>query len=273
MLVLSVLAVLVYFPGRQSILAFKLATGVGVTSLQTRINQLEDKAINGQEFSPSETGFLLDLYACFAKGGALIAPESSKMMHRYLSKTGEPLAVSPHLFTRSKPVRDTMEHLKKQVLEDLDGGREIQDNYTSGTFYMGDPEYFDALVGLYHGHIQVHPRLVHPDSLVLHWRAEVPWTWPTYKELLQKYGDYHAQSFPLPNVRSLIQGSKYCLHMDDGLGGHLPAIGIAKPFLAYSEWEETFARGGRSRSNGEAERSHAIGFETNVPSSAVGLPR
>jgi hypothetical protein len=92
--------------------------------------------------------------------------------------------------------------------------------------------------------LHVSPRAVQPDAVVLAWRAEVPWTWPTYEELFQKYGNYHAQCFVLPNARSLIQGPKYALHMDDGLGGYLAIIGIAKPFLAYTEWEETLPRPG-----------------------------
>lgn len=238
-------AFLVYFPGRQSLLAFTLATGIGVTSLQNQVDQLEGKAVRGQEMSVAERRFLRDLYICFAKGGALVAPQSSKMMHRYLSRTGEPLAVSPGLFTGSAPVRLAMTELRRKVLQDLDGGRGGQGRYSSETFYMGDPEYFDAFVGLYYGHLQATFRVVEGGSLVLSWRAEVPWTWPTYTELFQKYGDHHAQSFALPNARSVFQGQKYCLWMDDGLGGHLSKIGMAKPFLAYSEWEETVSRDGR----------------------------
>jgi hypothetical protein len=37
--------------------------------------------------------------------------------------------------------------------------------------------------------------------------------------------------------------------MDDGLGGYLATIGIAKPFLAYAEWEETGPRPGVSSHN------------------------
>ncbi len=240
-LVLCLGVFLVYFPGRQGLLAFTLATGIGVTRLQAQVDQLEAKAIKGQELSLAERRFLRDLYTCFAKGGALVAPQSSRMMRRYLSRTGESLVVSPGLFTGSAPVRLAMTELTKKVLEDLDGGRGAQGRYLSESFYMGDPRYFDSFVGLYDGHIQVTPRMVEADLIVLSWRAEVPWTWPSYAELFQKYGDHHAQSFPLPNARSLLQGPDFCLWMDDGLGGHLSTIALAKPFLAYSEWEETLS--------------------------------
>lgn len=274
-LALCLVAFLVCFPGRQSLLAFTLATGIGVTSLQTQVDQLEAKAVKRQELSLAEKRFLRDLYICFAKGGALVAPQSSKMMHRYLSRTGEPLAVSPGLFTGSAPVRLAMTELKKKVLEDLDGGHGAQGRYLSEAFYMGDPKYFDAFVGLYYGRLQVTLRLAEGDSLVLSWRAEVPWTWPTYEELFQKYGDYHAQIFPLPNARSVLQGPKYCLSMDDGLGGHLSTIGIAKPFLAYSEWEETLSRAGRrlGQQDGAANRSQPVRPQTNQSSAAAGSSR
>ena len=44
--------------------------------------------------------------------------------------------------------------------------------------------------------------------------------------------------FPLPNARSILQGRKYCLRVDDGLGEYLSQIGLARPFEAYSEWKE-----------------------------------
>jgi hypothetical protein len=78
--------------------------------------------------------------------------------------------------------------------------------------------------------------------LAIQWRAEVPWRWPTYEYLRRTYGDYHAWCFPLPNARSLMFGSKYCLRIDDGLGEHLVKLGLAKPFLVYSEWEEESPR-------------------------------
>jgi hypothetical protein len=226
------------FPGKQAALGLTLATGVGVGKLQARIDQLEDKAIEGRELSGAEREFLRDLYSSFAKGGMFVAPESSKMMHRYLSGTGEALAVSPDLFTRSTPVGKAMDEIRRHILVDLKRGHGVQDAYSSDTFYMGDPTYFDSFVGLYFGHIRAHLSGAQQEPAVLSWRAEVPWTWPTYEELFKKYGDYHAQCFSLPNARSVLGGSEHCLHVDDGLGGHLSAIGLAKPFLVFAEWKE-----------------------------------
>jgi hypothetical protein len=274
-LVFGGVAFLCCFPGRQALLAFTLATGVGVNRLQAQVDRLESKAVQKQEFSQPEKQFLLDLYSCFAKGGALVAPQSSKMMHRYLSKTGEALAVRSDLFTRSAPVRKGMDELKKQVVAEWKRGTDLQTNYSSETFYMGDPEYFDSFVGLYFGRLQVRPCEVRRDSLVLSWRAEVPWSWPTYGEILQKHGDYHAQSFPLPNAKSLLMDSRYCLRMEDGLGGHLAAIGLAKPFLVYSEWQETLARDRQEGSEqaDTADGSQPFRSETNRMSEPAGSRR
>jgi len=80
--------------------------------------------------------------------------------------------------------------------------------------------------------------LTREKTVVVHWRAGLPWKWPSYESLHNKYGTYHAQCFPIPNLRSWLQGSQYCLRIDDGLGGYLAEIGLAKPFLVFSEWEE-----------------------------------
>lgn len=64
-----VLFFLIYFPGRQTPLAFTLATGIGRNGLQVRVDGMEDKAIKGKEFTEEDKKFLRDLYTCFAKGG------------------------------------------------------------------------------------------------------------------------------------------------------------------------------------------------------------
>lgn len=103
---------------------------------------------------------------------------------------------------------------------------------------MGDPDFFDSFVGLYVGQLSVTKVVSSDGKPKLRWKVEMPWKWPTYAELFAKYGDHHAQNFPIPNARVFIQGPKYCLRMDDGLGGHLETLGLAKSFLVYSDWEE-----------------------------------
>lgn len=222
-------------------IALTLASGVGIPELQARVNELEEKAIKRAEMSEADKAFLVDLYTCFVEGGRLVAPESSKLMQRYLSRSSEALNVSSNLFVRSSPVQREMEAIRKQVAADLARDGKLKGDYASKSFYMGDPNYFDSIVGLSFGTIKARPGESRPDAVVIHWRAEVPWEWPTYESILKSYGNYHARSFPLPNASSILAGSQRSLRIDDGLGGYLPAIGLAKPFLAYSEWDEALS--------------------------------
>lgn len=237
-LVVAFVAFLIYFPGRQSVLALTLASGIGIDELQAQVDALEQKAIDGQPFTEADRAFLRDLYTCFAKGAKLtyVLRQSSQLMDHYLSRTGEPLEIRPRIFFGSGAVREQMDRLRRRVMEDWADGS-LAEEYSSGTFHMGQPEFFDASAGLYYGSLRVRPRVV-GDRLLLRWRAELPWQWPSYPSLCDKYGDYHALCFPLPNARSLLQGPRYSLWIDDGLGEYLAQVGLAKPFLAWSEWDE-----------------------------------
>jgi hypothetical protein len=238
-----VVAFLVYFPGAQGPIALTLATGIGVSGLQERVDALEEKAINGEEFTEEETKFLRDLYTCFAKGGKLtiVLRQSGQLMDHYLGRSGEDLRIAPRIFINSGPVQEEMEAIEKDILSDRAKGR-MKDSYSSDRFYMGDPAFFDALAGLHFGHIVACPTTTGEGELVVMWRAECPWQWPSYESLLEEHGSYHARNFSLPNAASLLFGPEHSLGMDDGLGGHLVDLGMAKPFLAYSEWQEEIDR-------------------------------
>jgi len=240
LLIIATTAFLVYFPGRQSALAITLATGLGVRSVQARVDALEEKAIKGEPFTGEDKAFLRDLYTCFAKGARLtvVLRQSARLMDDYLSQTGEPLGLAPRIFLGSGKVQEQMVDLKQRIVSDLRARGRLDGEYATATFYMGDPEFFESYVGLYFGRLTAIPSLQEDGALLLQWRAEMPWQWPSYESLYKKYGDYHAQCFPLPNARSILQGPQYCLRMDDGLGEHLAHIGLAKPFLIYSEWSE-----------------------------------
>jgi hypothetical protein len=240
LLVIATIAFLIYFPGRQSLLALTLAGGIGVGGLQARVDAMEQKAIDGEQFTETDRAFLRDLYTCFAKGARLtyVLRQSGQLMDRYLSRTGDPLQMEPRIFLGSRNVREQMDLLRQRVAEGLQVHDTLPEEYASDTFHMGEPEFFDSSAGLYFGRISVRPHIVDDDRLILRWRAELPWQWPSYQSLHDKYGDYHAQCFPLPNARSLLQGPKYSLWVDDGLGEYLAQIGLAEPFLAWSEWDE-----------------------------------
>jgi hypothetical protein len=240
LLMILIVAFLAYFPGRKSLLALTLASGIGVSDLQARVDALEQQAIDGQPFSEADRAFLQDLYTSFAKGARLtyVLRQSGRLMDRYLSRTGEPLQMGPRIFLGSRNVREQMDLLRQRIVEDWQSRDILAEAYSSETFHMGEPELFDSSVGLYFGRISVRPRPVGSDRLRLRWRAELPWQWPSYQSLYDKYGDYHAQCFPLPNARSLLGGPEYYLWVDDGLGGYLAQIGLAAPFLAWAEWDE-----------------------------------
>ena len=66
-----VAAFLIIFPGRQTPIAFSLATGIGISGLQSRVDEVEAKAISGIPLTEEDRSFLGNLYACFGKGGQL----------------------------------------------------------------------------------------------------------------------------------------------------------------------------------------------------------
>lgn len=235
-----VVGLLIYFPGRQTIMAFTLATGIGVSGLQERVDLLEEKAIAGASFSEDETRFLSDLYLCFAKGGRLtvVLRQSSDMMFRYLSCSGEDLKTEPRIFVGSKPVREQLAQLRERIRADEASAERLKESYESPVFYMGDPKFFDSFVGLYYGRVIAAPKKSKDGRRYIQWRAECPWEWPSYDDMFEKYGKHHAQTFALPNLLGIIGGRDYCLQLDDGLGGQLAELGIAKSFLVYAEWTE-----------------------------------
>ncbi len=237
--VLLVTALLIYFPGRQFIIAFTLGTGLGVNGLQQRVDVLEEKAIHDEAFTDDEKAFLKDLYTCLAKGGRLVVVyrQTGGMMERYLSMSGEDLYTDPRVFKGSRPAQDEVERLTEVLMADHRGDG-MKPSYTSPRFDMGDPTFPDAVAGLYYGTLTVRPERTAEGNITLHWLAEVPWVWPDYESIYAEYGRYHARSFPLPNARSLLQGPRYCLYLDDGLGAHLENLGLAKSFLVYSQWDE-----------------------------------
>lgn len=240
-IVISGLAALfILFPGRQAPMALTLATGIGIPALQARVDALEDQAIHGQPFTDGDKRFLTDLYTCFAQGGRLtyVLRQSAQMMRHYLGGDGGDLHVEPRIFLLSSPVHEQMILLRQKILEDQKQGT-TDSAYSTDTFYMGDQASIEAVTGLYYGTLNAKSEKASDGSTTLHWSVEMPWHWPSYEFLHQKFGDYHAQCFPIPNARSLLQGPQHCLWIDDGLGEHLVHLGLAKPFVVRSAWSET----------------------------------
>ena len=62
--------------------------------------------------------------------------------------------------------------------------------------------------------------------------------WPSYASLQKKYGNPHAESFPLPNLKTVLLGRQHALFVDNGLGHQLEELGLARSFLAFAEWSD-----------------------------------
>lgn len=152
-------------------------------------------------------------------------------MHHYLDASGAPLELDSGIFRNNARVQDQMRRLRDPI-------RKTRRACQSGRFYMPHPSSPDSVFGLYWGTLQGTPHLDDAGRVHIRWRAEVPWEWPTYESLRRRYGTPHAETFLLPNARSIAAGSRYALHIENGLGGYLVTAGLARSFLAWSEWEE-----------------------------------
>jgi hypothetical protein len=217
-------------------MAFTLATGIGTPTLQKRIDDLEDKAIRRQSFSDDDKEFLEDLYRTMATGGKLtiVVGQTGRLMDHYLDGSGEDYELEPRIFTENVRVQRQMKALRRRVnLERCWPQKTVR----SPRFYMPHRSSIDSVFGLYHGTLELTLER-RGDRCVEKWRGEVPWQWPSYKSLKRKRGRYHAESFPMPNAYSLVAGQKHALRIDNGLGEYLVQLDLAKPFVAYAEWEE-----------------------------------
>jgi hypothetical protein len=228
---------LVLFPGPRLGMALTLGTGIGVQGLQARIDELEAKAIRRTPLDEQDRRFLVDFYSTLATGGKLsfIASQTGKMLDHYLSRSGTPYELEPEIFVDNRKVQRQAELLRQRAARSKCGSGE---RFESPTFYMPDSSQWDSVFGLYHGKLALTKRAEPDGSCRLHFRAEVPWIWPSYASLTRKYGSPHAESFPLPNARSLLSGDEHALYVDNGLGHYLEEVGIARSFLAFGEWSE-----------------------------------
>ncbi|WP_242111921.1 hypothetical protein [Luteimonas aquatica] len=225
------------FPGPRFGLGFTLATGIGRDALQRRIDAIEDKAIAGAAIDARDRRFLVDFYRTLAQGGRLVgfARQTGRMMDHYLDGSGADYRLEAGIFTGNAKVRAQMARMRQEASQQ---SCDAAVRLSSPEFYMPDRSQADSVFGLYYGRVHLARRRAAGGGCALHWRAEVPWVWPSYPELRRKYGDPHAESFPLPNLPSLFLGPRHALYVDNGLGEALARIGLARPFLAYAEWDE-----------------------------------
>lgn len=230
---------LLYFPGIKSFYAFAIGSGIGLTNVQKKINELEDRAISKSDFSEEDKIFLSHIYRTLALGARLtiIIGQTADLMDHYLNASGAPLQINPNIFRNNVRVQEMMKLLKAKAEEQLKLGKTAI-TLTSEKFYMPHPSSIDSIFGLYWGTLQLNARYTDNHNLLLKWRAEVPWEWPSYESIRAKYRTAHAETFPIPNLLSLFLGNQFALRIDNGLGEYLTKIGLAKSFLAFADWED-----------------------------------
>jgi hypothetical protein len=238
-------------------IALTLATGANIHELQARVTAVEHKAIAKEPLSDDDKAFLHDLYAAMAMGAKRsgVLAQSRRMMERYLDGSGTPLELTPAIFRDNARVRAQLVRLKVQMAAAREDGRPFR----SPRFYMPDASQLDSVTGLYWGTVTGSVRVSKDGDKLAHFRAEVPWEWPSYESLQKRYGTPHAETFELPNIRSLIAGPAYALHIENGLGEYLVRVGLAKPFVAWSEWDEPLDTSGLrdARLHADGGASHA----------------
>lgn len=237
---LASLAVASDVSAQEMSLAFTLATGANIEAVQRRVTALETKAIASAPFAEDDKAFLRDLYTAMALGAksTVVFRESGRMMDRYLDRSGAPLELGAPIFSENARVRHQMRLLEKQMTA-ASSAKDRARPRRSPRFYMPDQSKLDSVTGLYWGTVEGTVRARADGTKVFHWRAEVPWEWPSYESLRKRHGTPHAETFDLPNARSLVEGPRYALHIENGLGEYLVRLGIAKSFVAWAEWDES----------------------------------
>lgn len=221
-------------------MALRIGSGVGLEPLQERVDALELQAIRGVRFTDADVAFLRDLYGTLATGGrlVLVLGQTGKLMQHYLERSGTDYRLSRGLFD-TRPVRTEMARLRSKLEAQACTAPVPLVSPEFALSGRGDP--LDARFAFNTGTLRLQAQRSSTGRCVLHWRAEAPWVWPSYEILQRKNGKYHANNVPMPNLRVLISRNAPMLHLDDGLGQHLVSLGLAKPFLAYAEWEEELA--------------------------------
>jgi hypothetical protein len=245
LVLLAIIAVPTLFvTGARGSVAVQLATGFGIPALQREIDRLQNKAIRKQPFTEQDKQMLRELYGAMADGARLsgVLGQSGRLMDHYLGCTGTPLELDPGIFVTNQRVQQPMNLMRAQIRAAATAHARLEPSYRSPRFYMPHASSPDSVTGLYWGTVQATPQVQDDGTVRVRWRAEVPWEWPTYESLQLRYGTPHAEIFPIPNARSLLYGPQYALHVENGLGGYLVTLGLAKPFLAWSEWEEAVER-------------------------------
>ena len=215
------------------LLSFQIGTGIGLSSLQDKVDKLEYKAIQNKPFTSEEKGWLRVFYRTFAYGGQLIIilPEASRLLHHYLDGTGKQTTIDKDVLFSSKRFKNQFYKLKKKVRKKC-----ILDNkFISPRFDMGHGGFNDQAIALYYGTISGRIIQKNKNNISIQWTVDMPWKWPNYDEIGKKKGRDKKETYPLPNFLSFL-GLGPHLWLDNELAGELQDLGMAKSFDVVTKW-------------------------------------
>jgi len=216
----------------QAKIAASIGTGLGISSIQKKVDRLH-KLGKKAALNAEELGWIRDLYRILATGAkaSMFLPASSMLMFHYLDGSGDSLELQPGVFSQSDRVID----MKKKLAKKLCSGSQME---TSPVFDMGGSTPFDSAFALYFGTL-----IAKKSNNTVTYIASMPWKWPTYDDIFEKYRSYEHEIFPIPNLLSLghahlsvIPGTP--LYLPNALGGELEKVGLAKSFMVTSRWVE-----------------------------------
>lgn len=210
--------------------AYKLAAG-DFSEIQRKVDLLEEKAIEKQEFTDEEKEFLKDLYNSLVFGGRLLGyKEAANMLEHYLNASGTPLRINEGIYLENKKVEQAMQKIKIRIKADI-LKKAVKHNYTSDTIVVEHKKnprlfYFSNVFAL-----QAKPIKIEKNYYIIKWKVELKAHFPSYSEQQQRYSDY--KYFRTPFTTNS-QGETF--NIDDGLSHYLTRLGLAKEFIYYAEW-------------------------------------
>lgn len=210
--------------------AYKLASG-DFKEIQGKVDILEQKAIEKQEFTREEKEFLEDLYGSIVFGGRLLGyKEAAAMLEHYLNASGKPLRIDEEIYLKTEKVKSVMRKMDAWIIADIKRNK-LRDSYNSEQIIIEHKKnprlfYFSNVFVL-----KAKPIKIRKNYYIIKWRVELRAHFPSYSEQQQRYGDY--KYFRTPFTTNS-QGETF--NIDDGLSYYLTTLGLAKEFIYYAEW-------------------------------------
>ena len=222
--------------------AFIIGTGLGLNSIQSRVNQIADKAIHGKPISSEDKEWFRHLYGTMAWGASLtvVLPryyrltESARLMKHFLEGSGEATYIDVDLFKGNHRIIKQQKGLRSKLKKVCDSGKK----FSTAPHDFGGYDLMDAHFALYFG-ILTGERI--SDERIV-WTVSMPWDWPDYNDLRKSYGKSFDKKeiFPIPNMLSIIKRGRP-LMLPNGLGGELENWNLAKAFDTETRWTETLS--------------------------------